>query len=183
MLEVELDVFSGVPNPHLGIVATPGGNSLRTAESRSKTDFLRNEAKYATRPRLSWPYCETYQDDNGPWDRALTARRAPFPNEFRLGIGASKKHSVADWLVKTAGPQGVQLNDQVREVVSLASCSCPACVVRSIRWTRSIPNGSRKPRLPQIHPTILKRNITRPRWACPSNLFSANAHFFNDLPM
>src|SRR5262249_15867852 len=58
--------FFGGTESHLGIVATTGGYLLRTAESRSKTDFLRNEAKYATRPRISWPYCETHQDRQRP---------------------------------------------------------------------------------------------------------------------
>ena len=48
----------------------------------------------------------------------MSARRTPFPNEFRIGIKTAKKDSAADWLVKTAIRQGVRLADEVQAVVS-----------------------------------------------------------------
>src|SRR5438874_2607045 len=54
--------------------------------------------------------------DDGAWDKAVSAARKPFPNEFRLGLRRPRRDSAADWLVTTAGPQGARISDEVLEV-------------------------------------------------------------------
>src|ERR1700682_67283 len=118
VLEVELDIFSGVPNPTWVL----SQRHEATLYERLKADPKQISSATSLNTRLGLGYrglvVRRIKTDNGPWDKALAARRSPFPNEFRLGIGASKKNSAADWLANTAGPQGVELNDQVQEVVS-----------------------------------------------------------------
>ena len=48
------------------------------------------------------------KSDEGAWDKAMSARRVPFPDDSASAIKAAKKDSAADWLAKTANTQGAR---------------------------------------------------------------------------
>jgi hypothetical protein len=118
MLQVELDIFSGMPNP-----------VWRLSSRQEAMLYERLDAE----PRQMSPVrtaAETFglgyrglivrriKSDNGPWDKAISTRRNPFPNDFRLGSKKVKGESAADWLLTTANSQGARIVDQVQEAVS-----------------------------------------------------------------
>ena len=101
MLEVELDIFSGMPNPAW---------VLSKRQEKTLYELLSAEpSQISPVPILSKQFGLGYRGlivrriktDEGVWDKAVSARRTPFPNEFRIGIKMAKKDSAADWLVKT----------------------------------------------------------------------------------
>jgi hypothetical protein len=118
--------------------------------------------------------------DEGSWDKAVSTRRVPLPNEFRVGVKTAKRDSATDWLVNTAKRQGVRLVDEVQEVVSRGVVVVPA--------TR----GPSDPAVRIDHRRVERADVavdaplkpgTEPHetwWACGSNGFYPNAGFFND---
>jgi hypothetical protein len=180
MLEVELDVFSGVPNP----TWTLSPRQEAGLYERLRADSRQISSATKLSPRLGLGYrgliVRRIKTDDGPWDRALAARRTPFANEFRLGLGQSKKDSAADWLVRSAGRQGVELNDEVRKVVSRGVAWVP-----QLRGPRDPKERVDRKRVPEDKvavdtPYALDAEHHETWWACGSNLFSANASYFND---
>ena len=180
MLEVELDVFSGVPNP----TWTLSPRQEASLYERLRADSRQISSATKLSPRLGLGYrgliVRRIKTDDGPWDRALAGRRTPFANEFRLGLGQSKKDSAADWLVRSAGRQGVELNDDVRKVVSRGVAWVP-----QLRGPRDPKERVDRKRVPEDKvavdaPYALDAEHHETWWACGSNLFSANASYFND---
>ena len=180
MLEVELDIFSGMPNP-----------TWMLSEPQEKTlhELLRSEPAQLSPPRttsqrLGLGYrgviVRRIKMDDRPWDKAMTASRKPFPDEFRLGLKRARGDSAADWLVTTAGPQGADLGDEVLEVASRGVELVPR------------PRGPRDPSDKIDRRRIEEADVAADApyeigaedhetwWACPSNYFAANAQFFND---
>jgi hypothetical protein len=180
MLEVELDVFSGVPNPTW--ILSPRQEAALYERLRADPKQISSATGQNTRLGLGYRglIVRRIKTDNGPWDKALAARRAPLPNEFRLGAGTSKKNPVVDWLVKTAGPQGVQLNDQVQEVVSRGVRLTPLLRGPADPKDKVDPKRIPKAEIAPDTPYDPKAEHHETWWACPTNLFSANANFFND---
>jgi hypothetical protein len=180
MLEIELDIFSGMPNPTW---------VLSKRQEATLYELLRAEPSQMSRvtaldQRFGLGYrgliVRRIKTDDGVWDKAMSARRVRFPNEFRLGRTKAKRDSAADWLVKTANRQGARLVDEVQEVVSHGIVHVPTL------------RGPREP-IATIDPKRIKKAEIavdvpyRPRtkkhetwWACGSNYFNANASFFND---
>jgi hypothetical protein len=117
MLEVELDVFSGMPNPTWVLPTSQEAtlHELLSADPNQISPTARADQ------RLGLGYrgliVRRIKSDDGPWDRAMSETRVPFSNQFRLGRRAAKKDSAADWLVRTAN-QVTRLADEVQEVVS-----------------------------------------------------------------
>jgi hypothetical protein len=180
MLEVELDVFSGMPNPTW--LLTP-------QQEKTLYDLLRAEpsqvsAARSTSTRLGLGYrgliVRRVKTDDGPWEKAMSSKRVRFPNEFRVGIKSTQKDPAADWLVKTAERQGARLGDEVQALASRGVTLVPA------------PRGPRDPsakidrrliRAAEVPAEMPLKAGTEPHetwWACGSNYFSANADFFND---
>jgi hypothetical protein len=180
MLEVELDVFSGVPNPTW--ILSPRQEAALYERLRADPKQISSATSLNTRLGLGYRglIVRRIKTDNGPWDKALAARRAPLPNEFRLGAGTSKKNPIVDWLVKTAGPQGVQLNDQVQEVVSRGVRLTPLLRGPADPKDKVDPKRIPKAEIAPDTPYDPKAEHHETWWACPTNLFSANANFFND---
>jgi hypothetical protein len=181
MLEVEIDVFSGMPNPTF---------VLSKQQEATLYELLRSDPKQISRvttstQRLGLGYrgmiVRRVKTDDGPWDKALAGRRASrIPNEFRLGVKPAKKDSAADWLAKNAMAQGARLVDEVQEVVFKG--------VSLIRPTRGPKDPSARIDRKRVEkaevdadvPYELSSKEHETWWACPSNYFSANASFFND---
>ncbi len=126
MLEVELDIFSGMPNPTW---------VLSKRQEATLTELLSAEPNQISpgrtlNKRFGLGYrgliVRRIKSDEGPWDKAMSARRVAFPNQFRIGHKAAKKDSAANWLMKTANRQGAGLADEVQQVVSRGVVLVPA---------------------------------------------------------
>ena len=180
MLEVELDIFSGMPNPTW---------ILSKRQEKTLHELLSSEPKQISgAPIMSTRFGLGYRGlivrriktDEGPWDKAMSARRTPFPNEFRVGIKAAKKDSAADWLVKTAERQGVSIVDEVQAAVSRGVALVPPTrgpKVPTAKIDRKLVKEGEVAADVPYKPGVEKHETW---WACGSNYFSANAQFFND---
>lgn len=180
MLEVELDIFSGMPNPTW---------VLSKRQEATLYELLRadpNQISPVTilSKRFGLGYrgliVRRVKTDDGVWDKAASKRRVPFPNEFRIGIKPAKRDPAADWLVKTASRQGARLADGVQEVVSRGLALVPAT-----RGPRAPTDSIDHKRVEEAKvavdvPYKPGAKIHETWWACGSNYFSANASFFND---
>jgi hypothetical protein len=180
MLEVELDIFSGMPNPTW---------VLSRRQEETLYEMLRAEPSQisgltASDKRLGLGYrgliVRQIKTDDGAWDKAALAGRVRFPNVFRLGRQKAKKDSAADWLVKTANRQGARVVDEVQEVVARGVALVPA--LRGPRDPSAAIDRKRVEEAKIVVDVPLRpgTKIHETWWACGSNYFSANANFFND---
>jgi hypothetical protein len=128
MLEAEIDVFSGMPNP--------------TFELSEKEEKELLDRVVAGASQLS-PVADSSQNfglgyrgviirqiktDAGPWSATkrpkdlsiageLAASPGAFPTEFRLGTRQARGESIEAWLLKIAERKRLAINDEVREVL------------------------------------------------------------------
>ena len=118
MLQVELDIFSGMPNPKWVLSKRQEG----TLYERLSAEPNQISPEPVLSKRLGLGYrgliVRRTKTDGGVWDKAVSARRGLFPDKFRVGIKNTKRESAADWLVTTASRQGVRWPDEVQEIVS-----------------------------------------------------------------
>lgn len=179
MLEIELDIFSGMPNPTWIL---PEKEEAALYE-RLAADPHQISREVSAGMRVGLGYrgllVRRIKTDDGPWEKALAGRRTALPDAFRLGLVAAKEPA-ADWLLRSANRHGARLADEVQAVASRGLVKIPA--------TR----GPRKPgdeidrkrvEVPKIAAEAPLQPGTEPHetwWACGSNYFSANAGFFND---
>ena len=180
MLEVELDIFSGMPNPTW--MLSPRQEATLYERLRAAPNQLSRVTDPKERFGLGYRglIVRRIKSDDGTWDKAMAGRRVPFPDEFRLGRMAVKKESAADWLVTTASSQNVRLADPVLEAVSRGVVVVPA--------TRGPNNPAAKidrKRVPKADvaadaPYRLDAEHHETWWACGSNYFNPNASYFND---
>ncbi|MCI0743085.1 MAG: hypothetical protein L0Y72_28990 [Gemmataceae bacterium] len=180
MLEVELDVFSGMPNPTWVLSKRQESTlyELLSAEPAQISSVTAMEKRFGLGYRGL--IVRRIKSDDGAWDKAMSARREPFPNDFRIGWKTAKKASAADWLVKTAARQGARLSDAVQEVVARG-----VALVRPARGPLDPDAKIDRKRVEEAEvavdvPYKPGAEIHETWWACGSNYFSANAHFFND---
>ncbi len=180
MLEVELDVFSGVENPTW---------LLPTRQERTLYELLKAEPAQISSVTLSSTrfglgyrglIVRRIKTDEGVWDKAMSGRRSPFPDEFRVGIKTAKRESAANWLLKTASRQGVRLTDEVRDLVSRGVLLVPKLRGPADPTSRIDPKRIEEAEVPADAPLKPGTKIHETWWACGSNYFWANAAFFND---
>ena len=126
MLEVELDIFSGAPNPAW---------ILSRRQEQTLLEMLRVDRKQISpevtgNPRLCLGYrgviVRRTKTDDGVWDKAMSSKHTRFPDVFRLGLSVEKGESAASWLLKTAHKQGARIADDVMEVASRGIRAAPA---------------------------------------------------------
>ena len=176
MLGIELDIFSGMPNPTWLLPKRQEATlyELLSAEPNQISPLATSSR------RLGLGYrgliIRRVKTDEGVWDTAVSRRRTRIPNELGIGIKAARKDSAADWLVKTASPQGVRLANEMQAVVPLGVAFAPrsggpvdptAKIDRKrVEEAETAVDVPYKPGA-ETHETW---------WACGSNYFSANAH-------
>jgi len=180
MLEVELDIFSGMPNPTWVLSRRQEATliELLSAEPNQISPLTTATERFGLGYRGL--IVRRIKSDEGAWDKALSTRRAPFPDEFRLGRKAAKGDSAADWLVKTASRQGVRLIDEVQEVVARGVVVVPAAR-RPVGPTAKIdPKRVEEAEVAVDVPYKRRSKIHDTWWACGSNYFYPNAGYFND---
>lgn len=184
MLEIELDVFSGMPNPTW---------ILSKRQEATLSELLKAEPQQISPVTTSdEPFGLGYRglivrrikSDDGVWDETMSAQRTPFPNEFRIGSRAAKEASAADWLLKTGKRQGARIVDEVQDVVARG--------VVLLKTARGTPEpgttnlSARRVEEAEIAVETPCRCAAKTTlrgskwWACPSNYLSANAGYFND---
>lgn len=180
MLQVELDIFSGMPNPTWVLSKKQETTlyELLSAEPGQISSATNLDKRFGLGYRGL--IVRRVKSDEGPWDRAMSAKRAPFPNEFRLGRKSAKKESASDWLVKTADRQEARLADAVLEAVSRGVVLVPLTRGPADPSAKIDPKRVPKAEVAADVPYKPDAKIHETWWACGSNLFSANAHFFND---
>lgn len=180
MLEVELDIFSGMPNP-TWILSGEQEGALYELLSAEPSQISR-AALSSKRAGLGYRglIVRRIKTDDGVWDKAAARRRAPFPHEFRVGIKPAKRDAAADWLVQTADRQGARLVDEVREVVSRGLALAPATRGPSEPTATIDRKRVEAAEVPADVPYKPGVEIHETWWACGSNYFNANADFFND---
>jgi len=180
MLDVELDIFSGMPNPSW---------RLTKQQEAALYEMLRAEPTQlspavTTEKRLCLGYrgviVRRVKTDEGAWDKANAKSRSPFPEEFRLGLKPARKDAAADWLLKDANKQGAGIADQVLEVAARGVTLAPRTrgpADPSASIDRKRIEQAEVPAEAPYKPDAEDHNTW---WACGSNYFSANISFFND---
>jgi len=186
MLEVELDIFSGMPNPRW---------TLSTREEKGLLDRVVAEPQqlspvHSEEESFGLGYrglvVRQVKADEGPWSQTerpkgvrfpagLTAPRGALPTEFRIGARPGKKGpSAAAWLLKTSERKDSRVTDPLREVarkgVSLVPVLRGAVVEPPTRRARAGAGRARGEAGP--------KGATW--WACPSPYYTANIATFND---
>lgn len=180
MLEVELDIFSGMPNPTWVLSKRQEATlyELLSAETNQISPLATADEQFGLGYRGL--IVRRIKTDEGEWDKAMSARRVPFADEFRLGRKTAKKDSAADWLVKTAKSQGARLVDEVQEVVSRGVVVVPAARGPLEPTAKFDPKSVEKAEVAVDVPYKRGSKIHETWWACGSNYFNPNAAFFND---
>lgn len=179
MLEVELDIYSGMPNPTW---------ILSKSQEATLYEMLRAEPNQIAPARADKRYGLGYRGvivrriktDDGVWDKAIASKRVQFPNEFRLGRKKAERDSAADWLVKTAVRGDARLDDEVQEVISRGVTIVPATRGPREPGDRIVRRDLEMAETPADMPYDLESKHHETWWACGSNYFSANAAVFND---
>ena len=181
VLEVELDIFSGMPNP-----------TWMLSESQEKTllELLRSDPAQTspvrtTSQRLRLGYrgaiVRWIKMDDGPWDKAMSRPRARrFPDKFRLGLGTVMRESASDWLLTTAGPQGADISDEVLAVADRGVELAPRARGPRDPSVRIDRRRVEEAEVPADVPEEIRAEDHDTWWACPANWFTANAQWFND---
>lgn len=199
MLEVELDIFSGMPNPRW-ILTEKEEQELM---ARIAADPAQVSDANSAQEQFSLGYrgmiVRLIKDGASGVRKAQQA--GVLPDEFRVGSKPVRDRaaSAADWLLKTSeqSSKNSRVTDTLREIashgVALVETSRQFdlnAFSRSV--TESSPQGS-----PESghYPTMSGESPHRPGhepgaeelapfgstwWACGSNYFNANADFFND---
>lgn len=176
MLEVELDIFSGMPNP-TWVLSKRQEAALYERLNANPEQITRVSAPGM---RFSLGYrgliVRRSKSDDGAWDKAMAARSVPFPDEFRLGFKPATGDSAADWLVKTAA----SLPDEVLAAVSRGVALAPRTRGPAEPTAKIDPEKVEKPEVVADVPYKRDSRIHETWWACGSNYFNPNAGFFND---
>ena len=180
MLEVELDVFSGMPNPtwHLSTGQEKALYEQLRADPNQMSSVTASEQRFGLGYRGL--IVRRVKSDDGAWDKALSARRKPFPSEFRLGRKPAKRASAAEWLLTTADSQRARLADQVREAAARGVELVPAA--RGPRDPSAKIDRKRVEAAEVAADVPLKLGAEHHEtwWACGSNYFNPNAWWFNE---
>jgi hypothetical protein len=181
MLEAEIDVFSGMPNPTF---------ELSEKEEKELVDRIVAEPNQMS-PVMDRIYSfglgyrgviiRQIKPDVGPWSTAkrpkelsiaveLAAPTGAFPIEFRLGVTPAKKDSAGDWLLKIAERKRLAVSDEVREVLQ-----------QGVNLLPYSPESKERP--PEAYSAKGEGEEVAPRgatwWTCSSALYTAHNDVWN----
>lgn len=192
MLEVELDIFSGMPNPRW---------ILSEAEEKELYDILASEPAqispvYTLEEQFSLGYrgliVREIKTDEGAWSTENLATETPLPKEFRVGSKLAIQPSAAESLLQTSKKKYKfsRVTDELLEVAErgVALVQSSREVVEPATYVAVSSEDEENRRFPTLtgdgadEPTgrgdVGAEGVTW--WACGSNFFSANANVFND---
>lgn len=182
MLEIEIDIFSGMPNPTF---------QLSSREEQELVDrILAAPAQMAPAAESTQNFGLGYRGliarltkaDDGAWSKTappqypeipsgLSTVPAALPIEFRLGGGPAGADSAADWLLELSQSK-TDVTSEVHEVIQAGIAVAPLTDEAPPEGEFQIPEGEAG-----------KDALIAPRgatwWACNSAYYSANASYFN----
>jgi hypothetical protein len=181
MLEVEIDVFSGMPNPRFvlseaeeqellnRIMADPGQMSpLMHPTEILGLGYAGVIVRHIKTDTGKWSVTERPNDLAIAPELAAPPRR--FPTEFRLGTRTAREESTADWLLKIAERRNLGIADTVWAAIRRGARLLPLPAVDV-------------PRPPEFSPYTPGAAAAAPRgadwFACSSALYTANHEAFN----
>jgi len=179
MLQVEIDVFSGMPNPTF---------ELTEKEEKILVDRILAEPKQIsavtdTTENFGLGYrgiiIRQIKSDTGAWSKEKRPKGLILPNEtvlrpdalpaeFRLGSKTVKTESAADWLLKISEKKHLAISDDVRDVFNEGVHILPHA-----REAVEPPADALESK--GLH--VVPKGATW--WACGSAYYSANAWLFN----
>ncbi len=183
MLEVEIDVFSGMPNPHF---------LLSEREESELVDRISAEPEQVSAvsdptANLGLGYrgiiVRQVKTDTGAWSRArlpegvsLPSEISPLPGalplELRLGAKPARGDSAVDWLLEISERKKLAIEDEVWEALRAGVQTLPG----TLDETESPAEG-------EFDVTENEAAQVAPKgatwWACNSPFYSANANVFN----
>jgi hypothetical protein len=182
MLEVEIDVFSGQPNPTF---------QLSTKEEQELVDRIVSEPGQVSSvaesmENLGLGYrgviVRLVKTDAGPWSKAATPADRPVAGEAtgrpgnlpvvcRLGTGSTTAENAADWLLTLAERKNVAIGDTVWDVLR------DGVHLLTADYQAEAPPEGEFDLAASPEAGIAPRGATW--WACNSPYYSANASYFN----
>lgn len=171
MLEVEIDVFSGMPNPTFQLSDREEQELVEriTAEPEQISPVEESMDNFGLGYR--GVIMKQVKPDTGAWSKASAARPDALPTEFRLGVTLARAESTADWLLAISDRK-LALSDEVREVVQAGALTLP-----------STPEATERPPEGEFEVDESGGAEATPLgatwWACPSAYYNANASLFN----
>lgn len=198
MLEVELDIFSGMPNPRW-VLTEPEERDLierLTAEPEQISPVATADEEFGLGyrgliVRLIKP------DDNSPWSKAQRSIGVSIPSEFRVGSRPATRAPTAGWLLQTSEPanKNSRVTDELRAAASsgvVLQSSSAGINPTTFQVPTPGDSGTESAYLPTVAgegahspgqaPTASLDAGPQPGatwWDCGSNYFSANASSFN----
>ncbi len=204
MLEIELDVFSGMPNPRW--LLTSDEEQELTERIAADVDQVSPAATDDEQFSLGYRglLVRQIKPDGGPWDTATTldADGRTWPGEFRIGSRPAAQDSIAEWLMQTSGAarKRSRVTDELRALaaqgVVLSEPAAGTADPNSFAGITGVEDGV-DPDIDRF-PVLAGEGADVPGegrsaaagaagdavgggtwWACPSNYFSANAAIFN----
>jgi hypothetical protein len=183
MLEAEIDVFSGMPNPIFQL----SGREEQELVDRITAEPEQMSSVTGSTENLGLGYrgviVRQIKTDTGAWSKArvpeefiipseITARPGALPVEYRLGVNPGREESAAEWLLAISERKRLAISDDVREVLEGGVQTFPAT-----RETEEQPPEGDFEVDESKGPELAPQGATW--WACNSPYYSANASLFN----
>jgi hypothetical protein len=175
MLEVEIDVFSGMPNPTFQLSAREEQELVERVLAEPGQMSSVADPMEVLGLGYRGVVVRLIKTDQGAWSQTrrpeyteipsgIAAPPGALPVEYRLGSKSVEQESAADWLLELSERKGVELRDEVRE---------------------ALQEGVRALTAPEEEPPVGDFDVEEPAprsaawWACSSPYYSANAQYFN----
>jgi len=183
MLEVEIDVFSGMPNPKFELTEKEEQQLLDRI--LSDTSQMSPVADPKTNFGLGYRGIIVRQtkSDTGPWEKVkgkkdlsiaseLAAPQGSLPLEFRLGVHSAKGESADDWLLKIMERKRLPISDEVLESLQ-----------PGVKLLAAVPKEAERPPEAEAARADAEKELAVPKgatwWACGSAYYNANHALFN----
>ncbi|MFF7485734.1 hypothetical protein ACFZBC_09570 [Streptomyces luteogriseus] len=118
MLEVELDIFSGMPNPKWILSRREEGELTERIQAAPEQVSPVSTSEEPFNLGYRGFIIRVLKEDDGPWSQHQNSVESPLPGEFRVGRAPGlREWSVAQWLLETSARRaGVD-----EELISVAS--------------------------------------------------------------
>jgi hypothetical protein len=196
MLEVELDIFSAMPNPRWVL----SEREERELVSRIEAEPAQMSPVATTEEQFSLGYrgliVRMIKSGEGPWEQALLPSGESLPGEFRVGSRPTTGEPAAGWLLSTSerahknsrvtdelravADQGVALVQSSQQAVTPAEFTPPSAEVPDAESGHLPTMAGEGADSPNGEGAVAEQSVRGATWyACPSNVFVANADVFN----
>ncbi|MGO1053223.1 hypothetical protein [Crossiella sp. CA198] len=179
MLEVELDIFSGMPNPTWRLTDTQERELIErvTAYPDQLSPVATEDEQFSLGYRGL--LVRMIKSTDGAWNDTRLAAGAGLPLTFRVGSRPADE-PIADWLLGTSSSvKDSGVDDELTEIAG-QGVSLIQTAAQSMAPTDRVQQATEGENPDQANETGDLGVQGGTWWACGSNLFSANANYFND---